>query len=328
MGVSAGRRPRLSVIVRTTGSRPLGLSEALHSLSSQSEPIHEVLLAVHSADPAALDAARAVASVGVQALAAKVSLLQVTAEGRAAPLNAGLEVATGDLVAFLDDDDVVDPDWASNFVAGAESAPGRVIRAWCRAVDVRSPRADEPGVFLVPVADEEARYCDPFDLLSHLGANATPICAWAVPRVAAAAAGLRFDEQLEVLEDWDFLMRAVLVLGIHDTARTTSLYRFWVDGSASLGLGPEVWAAARERVLSRLDEMPLPPGMARRVSDLVLEARASRAEVGALRVRAARADEMERSTIWRLTRPLRWVLDRLKRRGRRSDGEPKGSGFE
>jgi len=69
--------------------------------------------------------------------------LKVEGGGRARPLNAGLEAATGDYVCFLDDDDLVTPDWLAAFARsiqfGVRSkwrwywADALAMAAWARA---------------------------------------------------------------------------------------------------------------------------------------------------------------------------------------------------
>ena len=142
-------------------------------------------------------------------LGSRVHVHQVLDGGRARPLNVGLQRAAGRYVAFLDDDDLVTADWVEVFRRGALAKPGRVVRSVCVQQDVSSRSDDDPGYevrsgFRSPYAPE-------FDFIHHLVMNQTPIHAFAVPRQTLDVLGIRFDESLPVLEDWDFLLQVVPV---------------------------------------------------------------------------------------------------------------------
>jgi len=196
------------VIVRTQGRRPAALADAMASLGAQqTECDFAVMVAVHGSAFTA-DAVEA-ALQKTESLPERWSVLAVSdGGGRARPLNAALERAGGDYVAFLDDDDLAYPHWLAAFAEGAADAPGRVIRA---AADVQDWTASGAGEPTAAAGRVTRPYADRFDLLAHLAHNETPICSMALPLEAMRQAGLSFDEDLEVLEDWDLLMRTAPV---------------------------------------------------------------------------------------------------------------------
>lgn len=62
--------------------------------------------------------------------------------------------------------------------------------------------------------------------------------------------GLRIDENLPVLEDWDFLIRAVNLVGLANLPRHTSIYRVWSNRTVDASKHEEwqrVSAEIRER---------------------------------------------------------------------------------
>lgn len=76
--------------------------------------------------------------------------------GKAYAMNAGIREATGAILAFTDDDVIVEPTWLQNLTAGLRSgectgAGGRVIPAWPRSlppwVSIDSPHARGPLPF-------------------------------------------------------------------------------------------------------------------------------------------------------------------------------------
>lgn len=92
----------LSVIL-PTHNRPGLLGEALASLAAQTLPPHEVIVVDDASDPPV--ALRHIAQYGPG-----IRLLRhERALGGAAAKNTGIRAATGELLAFLDDDDLYDP---------------------------------------------------------------------------------------------------------------------------------------------------------------------------------------------------------------------------
>lgn len=153
-----------------------------------------------------------------------------------------------------------------------------------------------------------------------------------------------------MLEDWDVLLQAVLWHGVASIEDITSLWRRWKVGDSSTSVHSDIeWNAARSAVLARLDARPLllPAHSATRLHNMRMEAGAvsdgyetALREVDHLRGELERMvaeyhrtnedrvgihdhlldahrriDEMNSSTSWRITRPLR-VIQRLRRKAR------------
>ena len=264
-----GGGPTLSVVVRTQGRRRHGLLEALTSLAAQSCDDFEVLVVAHDAAPAELDAVAATVEQFASSFRSRVRVLPVAGGGRGRPLNAGVEHACGDYVAFLDDDDVVTRGWVEQFAHAIRDHPGRIVRGTVATQQIE-PAGDGSGyrAFGLITHPFPAR----FDLLRHLHANATPICSFAVPRATFSTGGLRFREDLAVYEDWALLLDAAMVCGVHDTGRCTSLYHLWTVGHSSFHtVAWDTWVADLEKIRSRLDAAPLvlPPGSLSELVQLV-----------------------------------------------------------
>jgi glycosyltransferase involved in cell wall biosynthesis len=287
-------RPRLSVAVRTQMHRPITLVDALLSLAAQQldDPTSlEVLLLVHQDDPAMFDAARQIVDGFELGFAVNVIVRRVEGGGRSRPLNTAIEMATGTHLAFLDDDDVVSPDWAATFLAGADASPHQIVRSLTAGQRCRWA-TDATGIaYPEAIGDPEVLHDTRFDLLAHIASMATPICSMALPLAAIRRLGLSFDDQLAVFEDWDMLLRLAPLVGVHDTGKVTSLYRLW-DDKGSLGLvGQQRVVESMLRMRTRANSMSfvLPPGGLFDVLELLKERNGLRDEVIELR---ARLDEL------------------------------------
>jgi 2-polyprenyl-3-methyl-5-hydroxy-6-metoxy-1,4-benzoquinol methylase len=247
----------LAVVMRTQGKRASHLRDALTCLAAQTVDNFEVLLMVHADDEEpVLGDVRALVADFEPGFSARVSVVHVSGGRRARPLNVALRRLKADYVAFLDDDDLVMADWVESFIE--DSGDGVIVRS---GVAVRHVSAPEDESHCHPYAVQSAlqfRYKLDFDLLGHFWENETPICTFAVPRSLIESVGLSFDEDLPVLEDWDFLMRSVAFASVRDTRKVTSVYQMWRSGESSASLHEvDVWQATQRVLQDRMNLWPL-----------------------------------------------------------------------
>lgn len=181
--------PLVSMIVRTRNRRKL-LREALSSVTAQDYPNLELVVVNDGGE----DVSDLVAEAG-SGLTAHRYLHLHCAVGRSAAANRGLESATGGYFLFLDDDDWLDPPHVSTLVRAVDGNPDELVAY--TGVRVVSDQADACRVFNAP-----------FDRLRLYYDNYIPIHAALVSREVIDA-GIRFDESLDVLEDWDFWLQVI-----------------------------------------------------------------------------------------------------------------------
>jgi glycosyltransferase involved in cell wall biosynthesis len=148
--------------------------------------------------------------------------------GRSKAANAGLEKATGDYIAFLDDDDWLEPDHINTLVQAIEKHPAnKVVYSGVRCVD-----GDKK-----PLPDH---FCASFDATLLLAGNYIPIHAALFSRELLKL-GCRVDESLEFYEDWDFWIQASMFTNFLFVNEYSAVYR--IDDSiqqSGLGLGAKV----------------------------------------------------------------------------------------
>ncbi len=293
--------PHLDVIVRTIEGRLEFLKEALYSLAAVAEAHVHPIVVVHGPSAAHLERVQELVA-HLEGLLPEVTVRSVTdGEGiRSRPLNVGLDLADGEYLAFLDDDDVVYPTFAQRLIGALRAEPALSV-AYGQSQVVHG-EVTEDGFRALR---HGRRYASPFDRVRLFLENYIPINSYVARTAEVRSAAARFDESLPLLEDWAFLCQLAARAPFLYVPHVVSEYRMRADGSnATAAVGEPDWEAARTAVERGVAGQPI------RVSGAELAAVARGRQALQLDVQAARAtlDQVLRSRSWKITRPLRRLM--------------------
>jgi hypothetical protein len=178
-------------VVLATRNRSGYLARAVGSVLAQSYPTWELLAVDDGSDDETFEVLEAFGDE-------RIRCFPTPHRGLSAARNRALSEASGDYVAYIDDDNTMHPDWLRSIVWAFTNWPhadllyGAVIIESCAESDEPGGR-EAPWLWFVPYdRDELAR-----NNLTDIGA-------------VAHRAGLPeavFDEELDALADWDLLLR-------------------------------------------------------------------------------------------------------------------------
>jgi len=184
-------RPFFTVIIPTHCRAQL-LERSIDSLRSQTFRDFEIIVVSDCADQETSRVA-----------ACKLSDLDVFIKRRGLPgpaesRNYGLEIASGDYVIFLDDDDTLAPAYLETLYSECQNNRGEVL--YCNFQVVSENRYTFPATFI----RDESCSLSSIPLSQLYVKNFIPNNVLAYPRMTLGKK--RFDPHLKVNEDWDFLL--------------------------------------------------------------------------------------------------------------------------
>ena len=229
--VGSADLPLVSIIIRSMDRRTL--DEALDSLALQTYPHLEVLV-VNAKGGAHRD-------LGPQCGPHPLRLINAggTPLRRSQAANAGLDAAQGELLGFLDDDDLLLPEHCATLVAALSQTPAlRAAYTGVRCVDGQG----------APLAQQ---FGQPYTPIRLLAGNFIPIHA-VLFRRDARSGSCRFDEALDYYEDWDFWLQLAQLGDFQYLPQVTALYR--IAGGAGFGVHGGQDPAVRQALLLLLDK--------------------------------------------------------------------------
>lgn len=182
--------PLISVVLATR-DRPVLLPRAIASVEAQRYPRWE-LVVVDDGDTDAVD--RTLADLEADE---RIVVTEGPRRGLGAARNAGLHRATGEIVCYLDDDNLLDPRWLQAVAHLFSSREDAEVAYGIALTEHRAAGERDEGWW-------PAHWQLPFDRETLLERNITDAGALAHRRELD---GARFDEELTTGEDWDLLLR-------------------------------------------------------------------------------------------------------------------------
>lgn len=206
-------RPLVSVIIRTMGRETL--DQALASVSDQRYPALEIVLVDARGDNDALHHfGRRAADIPWQIVSTGQAL------NRPQAANAGLDQARGSYILFLDDDDWIAADHIDQLANILETRDDIGV-AYSSAVETTADGTVTEDVFTTDYQASRLRHD-----------NFIPIHT-ALFRRRLLDEGCRFDENLEIFEDWDFWLQLSCITTFHHLDTTTAYYRQGGDSTTA-----------------------------------------------------------------------------------------------
>jgi GT2 family glycosyltransferase len=181
--------PSVSIVLPTR-DRPEALAQALERVARQSHLELELILVRDGGDPLGEAAARCIERTPFPVTRIEH---EGAAEGAARSRNRGVAAARAEAVAFLDDDDLWEPDHVARLARALDAEPDAdVVYSDARILETSGDRSRT-------LAQE-------FDLEVFGRDGFIPPSAMAARRAAFDRFGA-FDETLAYSEDWDWLLR-------------------------------------------------------------------------------------------------------------------------
>lgn len=243
-----------SVIVRTK-NRPIQLKQALNSIWAQSRKPLEIIVA-NDGSPLPPGLLSEHEGVAIRELLPEKS-------GRSAVWNLAAKVARGRWLLILDDDDIWYPDHVSSLFDAVTRSPEARF-AYSDAL--RSEWGVQSNGKWNKLSGPYPFKGGAFDWQRLLSQNFIPTCGWAVRRDHFFDVG-GIDESLELLEDWDFLIRACRDGSqVVYSGAITSEYRFLVQRNEHLD-----WTDARLSVQAKYPEIFTHQQLTQIIQDLSAE---------------------------------------------------------
>jgi predicted AlkP superfamily phosphohydrolase/phosphomutase len=176
-------------VITPTHERPEALRSAVDSLLAQRYPRWELVVVDDGGD----SAKSVVSDVDDE----RITYLSIPHGGPCAARNAGLDIARGSLVAYLDDDNVLDPAWLQAVAWAFATHPDHQVLYGARLID------DWDRVHGRPPGGWPWMQYEPWDRAQLERAN---IADMGVLAHRAGAPGARFDEAFWECGDWDFFL--------------------------------------------------------------------------------------------------------------------------
>lgn len=205
--------PLVSIIIRTCGKTSI-LNNALQSIKKQTYANIEVVLIEDGENVSEHFIQEQYPDLRIRYYATKIN------QGRSKAGNIGLSMAKGKYCNFLDEDDILLPNHVQTLVNALEDTEYNVAYTVAEEHQIVVKNSD-PYMFIIK--RKLVRYRFPFNRLLLCYMNLFPIQSVMFARTLYEEHG-GFDEELEILEDWDLWLRFALEEPFLLVDEVTSVY--------------------------------------------------------------------------------------------------------
>lgn len=213
---SPERYPLVSILMPTLNRRHW-LPRALQSVLDQSYPHFEVIVVN--------DGGESVEDIIKRFDDERLIYVDIPHSGKSKALNAAVQVAKGDLIAYLDDDDIYYPWHLETLVAAHLENPSRQVLYSDVVVACWHTAGSEQPVF----AGKRWLPSHEYNRATLLEVNYIPPLTLMHKKSLFELVGL-FDESLEAVEDWDLLRRLSWVTHLFHVPVVTGEYSINIEG--------------------------------------------------------------------------------------------------
>ncbi|MCX8070257.1 MAG: glycosyltransferase, partial [Thermodesulfovibrionales bacterium] len=227
--------PLVSIIVRTK-DRPDLLNRALKSLANMDYQNKEIVIV----NDGGCDVNKENISAILKDTKFEIFVNKTTL-GRAEALNKGIVNSKGDLICFLDDDDVIEPQGTSHLVKAFDGVYNKIIYG-----NVICRRYEEDTCNLI----NEWVLDNPFDKELLVLENYIPINSLCIPKSLLLQIG-PLDQSFLIYEDWDMLLRLSDIADFVHIDKLIAEYSIFGTSTITGKEGLEFQKHYRQKILSK-----------------------------------------------------------------------------
>ncbi len=230
---------KFSVVIPTC-DRPESLRKALQSLTKQTFKDFEVVV-INDGNQEILNV--------IKEFNGKLNYQHVRNlmnRERSASRNNGIKVSKGKFITFLDDDDIFFPEHLQVITDNLYNSTQVVYTDAVRAVYKKTNKEYK-------IIDKSVPYSIDYDRNKLLIGNIAPINCFAVLREKLFEAGL-FDETINVLEDWELLLRLSELTTFKHIMKNTCEVSWKLDGSSTTSSKGYLFDKVRRQIYGRYDK--------------------------------------------------------------------------
>jgi len=227
----------IAIIIRTK-DRPHQLNRCLQSLAEQKRLPDEVIVIN--------DAGESVKSILGEYSDLPIRLIENPVnQGRARAGNLGVRLARSQVIGFLDDDDRYLPEHLLRLEKVIQHFDSKVAYSGCRVVQRHFLGEDTPLHEQVL-----SQFNDPYQAQRLQYENYIPLINLLIDRdLFLKHQG--FDEQFEIFEDWDLLLRLSRQVGFYHLDRITTEYGVWGNQQITQSTQRSRWVQAYHQFLAK-----------------------------------------------------------------------------